>query len=278
MDEKLVSQLPLLDNATLYAVAQVREYMEKLIESNDKRYELRDQYQQEALRLALEANNRRLDTMNEFRAALTDQSTRMISRTESDVARIALSDKTDDAFTVLNTRIDGEIRPLHAKLGEMGKPNWALLGSAISILFVLIAGIYTIIGLKIDASMSPLAAEITQFKVATATLAETVRVHGTAIASSTQSDLESRSDRNQLNGRLQTVEGLTATGNADRRSATATINAQLVEIETQFKSLSHAHNEQNDQTQRIQGLLWQRVYNETLPKTEYRPNYFREIN
>lgn len=162
--------MPELDNATLQSLTQLRKHLEQLIESNDKRYEQRDRYQQEALRLALETNNRRLDTMNEFRKAL---------------------------------------------------------GLAIFILFVLIAGMCTIIGLKIDSSLSGLNNEVTQNKVNAA-------------------------------------------------AATATTTMQLIEVETQFKNLSHALNDLKDQNQRIDGLLWKRVYNEVLPPTDYRPNFFKD--
>jgi hypothetical protein len=54
------------------------------------------------------------------------------------------------------------------------------------------------------------------------------------------------------------------------------LEQQLIEIETQFKSISHALNIGIDQQQRIDSLLWARVYHEPLPSTDYRPNYYKE--
>jgi hypothetical protein len=264
------------DNATLQQIGNLREHLEKLIQSNDRRYEQRDQFQQEALRIALDANNRRLDTMNEFRASLSDQANRMITRSESEMAIQAVIDKNEEACSAINIRLDAELRPVHAKVSEMGKPNWALMGSAISILFVLVAGMYTIIGLKIDASLTPLITQESQNKTAIAVAAETLQTDTIAISASSQADVNSRADRSQMNSRIQTLENQFSISTADMRAFDATVASQMVEIETQFKSLSHAHNEMNDQQQRINGLLWNKVYNEKLPPTDFRPNFFRE--
>lgn len=260
------------DNATSQQIAGLREHLEKIIMANDRRYEQRDQFQQEALKIALESNNRRLDTMNEFRASLSDQANRMITRTESELAIRAVIDKNDESCTAINIRLDAELRPIHTKVSEMGKPNWALLGSAISILFVLIAGMYTIIGLKIDASLTPLITQESENKTAIAVASETLQADTIAIGASSQADVNSKADRSQTNSRTQSLE----TQASDARAFNATVAAQMVEIETQFKSLSHAHNEMNDQQQRINGLLWNKVYNELLPTTNYRPNYYQE--
>jgi hypothetical protein len=265
------------DDATLQVIAQLKEHLELLIDSNDRRYTLRDDYQKEALRVALESNERRLGTMNGFRSALADQSSRMITRAESDIARNGIMDKADEATKAINLRIDAEIRPMQAKLEEFGRPNWMLLASLISITFVMIAGIWLVIGLKIDASLVPVSLAVENLKVSGATMAETVRHVDASAGTSTQADVVSRSDRAQLNGRLQVVEGLVSSGAADRRAAQAATGAQLIEIETQFKSSSVVLNIQKDDVQRVLGLLWASVFpGSTLPQSNYRPNLYKE--
>jgi hypothetical protein len=248
-----------------------------MIDSNDRRYTLRDDFQKEAVRVALESNDRRLDTMNGFRSALADQSARMITREETEVIRQGLVDKADEMTKAINTRLDAEVGPINTKLGEMGRPNWALLASLISITFVMIAGIWLVIGLKIDASLMPVSLTLENLKVAGATVAEATRTNTLAVSNSTQADSGSKSDRLQLNGRMQVMEQSAAANSADRRAAEARTEAQLIEIETQFKSASVVLNIHKDETQRLLAVLWAKVFpGSGLPPADYRPNLYRE--
>jgi hypothetical protein len=256
---------------------QLKESLEALIEANDRRYTMRDEYQKEAVRLAFESNNRRLDSMNEFRAALADQGARMITREETGVVHQAIADKADEATKVMNLRLDAEMKPIHAKLDDIGRPNWALLASLISITFVTVAGIWLVIGLKIDASLIPVSLSLKNLKVEGALVAETTHTNAVAVAASTRADEISRADRGELNLRMQNLEGVVGTTNADRRSAESRTAAQLVEIETQFKSASVVQNIEKDSTQRLLGLLWSKVYpGESLPRANYRPALYRD--
>jgi hypothetical protein len=265
------------DDSSIPTVTQVKETLEALIESNDRRYTIRDEYQKDAVKVALESNNRRLDSMNEFRSALADQGARMITREETGVIHQALVDKADESAKVLNLRLDAEMKPIHSKLDEIGRPNWALLASLISIAFVFIAGIWLVIGLKIDASLIPVSLALENLKVQGALDSETTRTNAVGVAASTRADEVSRTDRSELNARMQLLEGVVATTNADRRSAEARTSALLVEIETQFKSASVVQNIEKDDAQRLLGLLWSKVYpGESLPQANYRPSLYRE--
>jgi hypothetical protein len=238
---------------------------------------LRDEYQKEAVQVALESNDRRLHAMNEFRASLADQAARLITRDESEAARAILADKVDGKAKAMNVRLEAELRPVHTRLNEVGRPNWASLASLISISFVLIAGIWLVIGLKIDSSLLAASVAVENIKVADATVAETVRNSAVASSASTQADMLSRDDRSQINGRMQVVKGLVASGNADRRAADARTAAQLIEIETQFKSASVVINIEKDETQRLLAVLWEKVFpGATLPPADYRPNLYRD--
>jgi hypothetical protein len=159
----------------------------------------------------------------------------------------------------------------------MGRPNWALLASLISITFVMIAGIWLVIGLKIDASLMPVSLTLENLKVAGATVAEATRTNTLAVSNSTQADSGSKSDRLQLNGRMQVMEQSAAANSADRRAAEARTEAQLIEIETQFKSASVVLNIHKDETQRLLAVLWAKVFpGSVLPPADYRPNLYRE--
>jgi hypothetical protein len=208
---------------------------------------LRDEYQKRAVRVALESNNQRMHAMNEFRASLADHAARLITRDGSEAARAIPADKVDEMAKAMNVRLDSELRPVHTRLNEVGRPNWALLASFILISFVMIAGIWLVIGLKIDSSLLPVSVAVVNIKVADAPVAETVRNTAVASSASTQAETLCRDDRSQVNGRLQVVEGLVAAGDADRRAADARTATQLSEIETQFKSASVAINIQKDE-------------------------------
>ncbi len=65
------------------------------LEALDRRIEEAFKTRDTALGVALEAATRRLDGMNEFRAALTDQSARMQTRTESEVLNSTIREKLE---------------------------------------------------------------------------------------------------------------------------------------------------------------------------------------
>jgi hypothetical protein len=67
----------------LVLIKQLVEQVKDSIQANDQRYSERHDAAQQAIAVALETNNKRLDNMNEFREALNDTNTRMISRVEA---------------------------------------------------------------------------------------------------------------------------------------------------------------------------------------------------
>lgn len=134
------------------------------IDSNQRLYQ--QQYEQDhlSLKLAFEANDRRLTAMNEFRAALGDQTTKMLTKAEFDLAHRALEEKTDASFRTLDTKIEAKFVPLDQKVDEFGKPNWTLLTSFMSVMALVVAGVWLVVGLKIENSSQPLSLAIEQIK------------------------------------------------------------------------------------------------------------------
>jgi archaellum component FlaC len=257
-------------------IANLKERFDTLIAANERAHALRDRLQEEALRVATESNNSRLEHMNEFRGSLADQSARMITRTESEMARNVISAKAEELHASLVARFDAELRPVNAKLDEIGRPNWTLMIGLLSVSFVLITGIWLVIGLKIDATLAPVVLSTEQLKISAATNNERARSTENNALASTQADLTSRTDRAQLNERVRILEAAYQTGSADRRADTSTIKAQLVEIETQFKSMSDALNIQKDQTQQFFSMIWEKVFGKTMPLSNFRPNLYRQ--
>lgn len=113
------------------------EHLEKFYNEKFKTTEL-------AITVALQANNKRLDGMNEFRETLSDQANRMMTRVEA----LAVIQQVQDKSLA-------EIKPLHEKIAEIQKPNYTLYTGLASALVGICAGVWLIIGLKIDVANSP---------------------------------------------------------------------------------------------------------------------------
>jgi hypothetical protein len=105
--------------------------------------------QEHALGVALAANEKRLDGLNEFRAALTDQSLRMMTRSE------ALASADNAA-----TQIRSEVASLRDRVDRHDEPDYLLWGVVVTALVGLAAGLWMVIGLKIDQATAPLALQL----------------------------------------------------------------------------------------------------------------------
>ena len=69
-----------MDNG--WTVDTLLTHIQAMLDERDRRYEQRYQTQAESLQLAQVVNDIRLKYMNEFRAALTDQATTFITKSE----------------------------------------------------------------------------------------------------------------------------------------------------------------------------------------------------
>jgi hypothetical protein len=121
------------------------DVLEVIVNQQYLQTEKRFEHSDAALRVALDANNKRLDGMNEFRDALNDTTNRMITRVE------AIS-----VVQAVDQRNNLEIVTLRDKLNESSKPNYVLFITALSALFAVITGIWLVIGLKIESTVSPI--------------------------------------------------------------------------------------------------------------------------
>ncbi len=239
--------------------------------------------------------------------AMTIQMTTMVPRFEFDEVHSNLSDRTETcrahgeaALTTLNNafserleqyrtardnRSEADLAPIRATLAQHGKPNWALLASIASIGIAAIAGVWLIIGLKIDNSVSPLTLDQAQTKTLVVQTVERVRTIETEANLSTQADSTSRLDRTQLNERVRQLEGVVPplsavtsdVGNLkaqyqrvverllELRTQVGQQQAALVEIETQFCGSDNMRNQIHAYDVRFTALLWQKVFDTRLP-------------
>ncbi len=104
-----------------------------------------------ALTAALISNDKRLDGMNEFRASISDLSRQMLTRSEFETSHNALANKTS-----------GEMRVLSDKFDIITKPNYILGVSLLTAILIMIGGLWTVTGLKIDTAINPVQITIEQ--------------------------------------------------------------------------------------------------------------------
>ncbi len=121
------------------------DVLEVIVAQQYSQTEKRFDHSEAALQVALDANNERLDGVNEFRDALNDTTNRMITRVEA-ITVVQAADQRNIA----------EIVTLRDKVNESSKPNYVLFITALSALFAVVAGIWLVIGLKIESTVSPI--------------------------------------------------------------------------------------------------------------------------
>jgi hypothetical protein len=243
----------------------MRERLESIIASNDQRYKSIEESQNKALTVALAAAEKRLEALHVFRDAMADQSNRMVPRAEAEAARTALAERSEVNRVYLENRIESEIQPLTQKVETLSKPNYAVLLSFVSALFVLAAGVWIVIGLKIGDTLSPVQLVLDQVRVRQASDGEKISVLEASTGNSTQADVASKTDRSQLNERMKALEAIVQTGQGERRLQASVMEARLTEIETQFCASDIVRNLMHANDLRMFSMLWKGVF----PHAEY---------
>ena len=115
------------------------------IQAVEKLMEQRFTLSEKARDLALDANNKRLDGMNEFRQSLSDSAKMNITRTE----------------------VDTQFNAIREKVEQITKPNWLMMVGIVSLLLTMVTGVWIVIGLKIDTSTGPMEARVAAMTTST---------------------------------------------------------------------------------------------------------------
>jgi hypothetical protein len=257
-----------MDEDTKREITNLKQYFELIISNNEDRHRQMAEAQREALHVAVTSNDKRLEGMNEFRGALIDQSARMITRQEFDTSRTAALEKTEQLKIAQDARFDSEFKPMVGRLDQIGKPNWTLMISAISIFFVMITGVWLVIGLKIDATVAPLALGLAEQTGTVAANTAIIRAQQNATLSSTEADAISRSDRAQLNERVRLMEATVSSNAGERRAQFGVMAAKLVEVETQFCGSDVVRNLMHANDLRLFSMLWHKAFPDTTLPTD----------
>jgi len=257
-----------MDEDTKREIANLKEHFELVIANNEERHQQVAEAQREALAIARASNDKRLDGMNEFRAALSDQSAGMITRQEFDNARSALLEKHDQLKHAQDARFAADLKPITSRLEQIGKPNWMLLISFVSIFFVMVTGVWLVIGLKIDAEVGPLSLDLAEVKATQTGNTAIIRAQQNATSASMEADATSRTDRAQLNERIHSMEGAVATNAGEQRAQYGVIEAKLIEVETQFCASDVIRNLMHANDMRLAAMLWHKAFPDTTLPTD----------
>lgn len=227
------------------------------IDALERLYEQKFDAAQKALDVATAANDKRLDSMNEFRNSLNDTTNKMMTRVEALTVLEAASTKTNSELSILRDRLEESLRP-----------NYPFIIGMMSVAATVLAGVWLIVGLKIDATITPNGMSIVALqehnRQVDAQLTSTDRLAN----ESSQADLVSRSDRAQLGGRLLSLENQYATGSADRRGKEEAMRQKLVEVETQFCASDIVRNLIHAQNMRIESIMWSKLFPDTRMPTD----------
>ena len=237
-----------------------KEYLDHRINELNLRYQQRYDFSQEALKTALEVNNRRLDQMNEFRASLTDVLNRTMSRAEVETALAAV-----EASSV------GRYIPLAEKVSQNSKTNWPMLASLATVMVSVVIGVWVIVGLKIDTANQPLILQSQSLTVSNAELTERLKNVETGATASSNADNTSRSDRAQLNQRLNVDETTLQRIVTERQTAVIDFNNRLITIENQFPQIANMMNLLADRNYQMISILYDKAFpGQHMPQANFK--------
>jgi len=278
-------------------VGGLRELFIRINRERDLRYEQRFAAQQEALGAALDAaekavaaalaaadravskaevaNEKRFDSVNEFRGTLTDQASKFINRSEHDIvtdglqkAISSVAERLDGKILGLGNRFDSEIKPISEKIENQSKPNWPLMASVGSLFLLMVSGVWLIIGLKIDAVITPVVVQQSGMQSTINTDVTRISQLENVTNGSVAADVQSRSDRGQLNDRVRNLENMFSAGQQARNGQMQTIDSRLAEVETQFCASDIVRNLIHASDMRITSIIWHKTFPDSVMPTD----------
>lgn len=180
----------------------------------------------------------------------------------------ALSEATQRNISALSQ----DIKALSSKLEERSRANWPAIALAVSLFVFAVPGVGLYVSMETSSSVSPIAAATAINSDSIRHLTDAVTVLQQMASSSTSADVNSRTDRAQLNDRVQKLESEFSLELANRRAAAAKTEIQLAEVEQQFHSVSNLENLRAAQQERLNSIMWEKSHpGERYPNTTWFP-------
>lgn len=199
------------------------DLLDQRLEAVEKHLTSRVDGIQTAAIAATAALDKRLDGMNEFRAAVQDLIARCITRLEFEAEIKAVRES-----------MDRTLGPINDRLAAQGKPNWFLLIALASVFLTLCGGCWLMIGLQINLSNTPQIIAIQQLRAENDALHATVAQFDTRLrqldqsgAVSSSADTESRLDRSRLNSAVTRLQQDFSSGSSERKAGEERFTAEI---------------------------------------------------
>lgn len=250
-----------------WTVETLAAFIEQRHAGDMARLEERYAADQKALMVALATNEKRLDGMNEFRGAMTDNAARTVTRVEFEAER---------RFTAQS--LAQAIKPLVDHVDLLSRTNWPLMIGYATVVLSLLGGCWLLIGLQISVAETPLALAIEQLKSTTGTAGSELAAVESRVRSLEQQAgatasfaSESKADRGNLTAHAASLDAQISSDRTERRANEARFGASLVEIETQFRNVSGTFNAATDKEEQWFAVIWAKVF----PGTNFPRSYFR---
>jgi hypothetical protein len=233
-----VSSLP---NTAGWTIQILADFIQKQRDHDAEQVRLRFDSSQEAVGLALKANDQRLSAMGASRELMANQL----------------------LLTMSTKEVDAQLNPIRDALAAQMRPNWPLWLGVFSVATGMIAAVWLLIGMQISVAISPQVVAVAQIASGQTAIAnrltiteagiqsDDVNIRGLLEAAST-----SRQDRSGLNDRIGMMEKTINEGRASRMAVEARFSAELVEIETQFCASDSVRNIMHSNDMAVVSLLW----------------------
>ncbi len=263
---------------------ELREHIKEVMADRDSRQLERTALEQKAITTALAANDKRLDGMNEIRGALSDLTVHMITRKEAETAIDAMTARQDGKIDNLDQQVAAKLEPIDATLAQLGKTNWGLLLSAMSVVTVVIVGGWAVIGLKIDASNSPIVLNVEQLRVNKVTrdremadFGERMRAVEAQNIMSVQREATLGNSSTTASTALDRIDRTISEGGAQRRADTANMRSAVVEMDAKLNGLSNIVGLYRDTSERWAAILFEKAFpGQRMPASQFRPTFSKE--
>jgi septal ring factor EnvC (AmiA/AmiB activator) len=149
------------------------------------------------------------------------------------------------------------IQSFSTKLDEQSRTNWPAIALAVTMFIAVVPGMGFVMTSYTSNAIAPLSNATTAASESMRHISDQLRTLDAASAGSQMADVNSRTDRQQLNDRLRLLEATVSSEIAERRATGATVKAALAEIEGQFHAVSNLENLRAAQQERLNSMLYE---------------------
>lgn len=212
----------------------------------------------EGLEATHERQGERIEQVSRESQRMFNDSTKLMERQSQDF-------RSD--MKALGVAFSSKIDGLTSRMGEVGRPNWALILTAIfgslALLFTLVGGGYVIVKLQTENTVAPVISDARLASNQNAVQDAAIKLIGGDV-SKLRADLDTNSgrderseqDRSKLNQRTDKLEDTTAKAEAQRQ----VLGARLTEVETQFRGIDNINNLRAAENLRWFSVIYEKAF------------------